>query len=498
MSKNADVYKNEFIKKFSQSEIFKEEQAAFSNILGNIQWQLFVSANKKEIFNDLKSAGLCLTHNHKKALTVNINKAKKTRKPVQFKNNGFYDLCVPLGRGDNIYGYMALIGLKRELLSPSLSLLCSFTNSVMEEVNKEIELSKLYDVIRPRAIALSTIHTIHRLIGSTLDINELFPRIARLALQVLRAERIAIYIKDKAESKLRCAATVNYAKSKDYFKITETHNPLAKKVYSSGRSILKKDMLAVPLIEEDVLGVIIVRNKIDKKEFTIFDQEILNTLAEQAVIAIRNASLYKEQQDITIGSIKSLASLLDLKLPGVYTHTNLFVELMLALGRETGLSDNEMRNLHFSALLPDLGKVFVPEQILKKPAPLDKKEFNIVKKHTKKAVEIMQHLSALKSTIPIILHHHERHDGTGYPDGLKADKIPIGARIMAVADAFEAMMMERPHRPRLKVAKAVAEIESKSGTQFDPKVVTAFMRLFNDDRLDNLVKAHKHELKKIF
>ena len=142
--------------------------------------------------------------------------------------------------------------------------------------------------------------------------------------------------------------------------------------------------------------------------------------------------------------------------------------------------------------------VFVSEQILRKTTPLNKKELRLIKKHTKKAVEIMQHLSGLKATIPIILHHHERFDGKGYPDRLKGDKIPAGARIMAVGDAFEAMIRRRPRRKPLTPIKAVSEIELQSGKQFDPKVVDVFMKLFNDVRLGSLVKGHKHELKKIF
>lgn len=499
-------YRNEFLRRFRQSEIFKEEQIAFNSIFGKVQWYLLPFSNKKSIAKQLKDMVVAkgkdeipLTARYKRLLDININKTKRTKKIVLFKSNNFYCICLSLGRGDNIYGFLILSGLVKKPNSELLTLLNGFTNSIIEEISKEIELSKLYEVIRPRAIALSTIHTIHRLIGSTLDINELLPRIARLALQVLRAEHIEIYMKDEKASKLRCTVAVDYTRSKDIYKISKKCSILAKNVISTARSVLKRNLLAVPLIEEeDVLGVMVVRDRIDKKGFTIFDQEILNTLAEQAMVAIRNAKLYKEQQDITTGSIKSLVSLLDLKLPGVYTHTNLFVELILALGKEMNLSREEMRDLHYSALLPDLGKVFVPEQILKKRAPLDKKELRLIKKHTKKAVEIMQHLSGLKSTIPIILHHHERYDGKGYPHRLKGDKIPIGARIMAVGDTFEAMVRKRPYRERLTLVKAVAEIKSQSGKQFDSKVVDAFILLYNDGRLDNLVKGHKHELKKVF
>ena len=470
MKDTGTEYKKEFLSRFEGSETFKQQQAAFNDVFGKTRWQVL-------------SAG----------------RRKKPRSLAVFENNGTYSVSLPLERGDNIYGFLLLSMLKSKPENKMVALLNSFTNTIIEEISKEIELSKLYDVIRPRAIALSTIHTIHRLIGSTLDINELLPRIARLALQVLRAEHIEIYMKDKDTSKLNCRTAVDYTKTKDLFKISKKCNEHAKKVVSTARSILKKDLLAVPLIEQEyILGAVVVRDRIDKKNFSIFDQEILNTLAEQAMVAIKNAQLYKEQQDITTGSIKSLASLLDLKLPGAYTHSNLFVELILALGRDMELSGSQMRDLHYAALLPDLGKVFVPEYILKKSTPLNSKELCLIKKHTKKAVEIMQHLIGLKSSIPIILHHHERHDGKGYPYRLKGDKIPVGARIMAVADAFEAMMRKRPHCQRYTLKKGVSEIKSQSGKQFDPSTVDAFMRIFNDGRLNKLFSEYKHELKKVF
>ncbi|MFH0731867.1 MAG: HD domain-containing phosphohydrolase [Candidatus Omnitrophota bacterium] len=477
------AYKDEFLKRLTQSAVFKEEQDAFNNVIGKANWLLFASDDKRLIQKRLQEA---------------VVTAKKTKKPVVFRTGESHSACLTIGRGDSIYGYLLISPVKSKIDDHILNLLASYTNTVIEEINKEIELSKLYEVIRPRAIALSTIHTVHRLIGSTLVIDELLPRIARLALQVLRAEKAAIYMKDIQTNKLKCVTEVNFAKTKDFFKIGKSHSLLAQRIATTFRSVLKNDTLAVPLIEEDVIGVIIVRYRIDKKSFTIFDQEILTTLAEQAVIAVRNAQLYKEQQDITTGSIKSLASVLDLKLPGVYTHTTLFVELMLALGKELKLNQDQMHNLHYSALLPDLGKVFLPERILKKPSPLDKKERSLIMMHTEKAVEIMQHLSGLKSTIPIILHHHERHDGKGYPYQLKGDQIPIGARIMAVGDAFEAMLRRRFHRKQLTLPKVVSEIESQSGRQFDPKVVDAFMKLYKDGRLDNLVKGHKNELEKVF
>ena len=128
-------------------------------------------------------------------------------------------------------------------------------------------------------------------------------------------------------------------------------------------------------------------------------------------------------------------------------------------------------------MLHDAGKVDIPLEILTKTTKLTPGEYRIIKRHPVKGAQILRHLQILKPVIPIIMYHHEKYNGTGYPSRLKKRQIPQGARIMAVADAFEAMVYGRPYRQRLDIASAIKEIKKKSGTQFDPKVVEAFLKV---------------------
>ncbi len=114
-----------------------------------------------------------------------------------------------------------------------------------------------------------------------------------------------------------------------------------------------------------------------------------------------------------------------------------------------------------------------------KPARLTGREYKLVKEHPLESIKIIKPLKALKGAYPIILHHHEKYDGTGYPDGLKGSGIPLGSRIMAVAAAFEAMIVRRPYRKRISILEALEEIRKHSGTQFDPKVVSVFLKIIN-------------------
>ncbi|MFC1624298.1 HD domain-containing phosphohydrolase [Candidatus Omnitrophota bacterium] len=402
-------------------------------------------------------------------------------------------LFMPIVQGDNIYGYIIMLHLRRKIDEEHLMFLKLFMDIALKEFQKEQELTKLYDTIRPRAIALSTIHTIHRLLSSTLDMDELIERIARLTLQVMRSRHCSIMLLDDSKKYLIPKARID-AKNNNSNKMQKRHRKIGigdktiGKVARTGKTILSHNLICVPLIEEDILGVICAKNKTNNTPFNKFDLEILLTLAEQAVIAIRNAQLYEEQDRMTYGSIKSLAAILDAKSPKTYTHSEEFVEIVLAIAEEMRLPREEIRNLRYAALLPDTGKFSIPDEILKKRGGLSRKEYNIIKRQHLESLKILEPLEFLKPTIPIIVHHHERYDGTGYPGGLKGKKIPIGARIMAVADAFEAMLSLRPYKAnKTSIKQVLREIKNNKGTQFDPDVVDAFMTV-----------SKKHKFKGLF
>jgi HD-GYP domain-containing protein (c-di-GMP phosphodiesterase class II) len=195
------------------------------------------------------------------------------------------------------------------------------------------------------------------------------------------------------------------------------------------------------------------------------------------VIAIKNAQLYKEQERLTIGVIKALSTILDTRSVGTYVPRASFLKIVILVGQELRMDMKELRNLEYAALLHDAGQIVVPDEVLTKPEKLTGQEYAMVKEHPERGVEIIRHIGALKSVIPIILYHHEKYDGTGYPKGLKRDQIPLGARVMAVISAFEAMIAKRPYRVERSVDEAIEEIRKNSGTQFDPKVVDVFLRV---------------------
>ncbi|MFA5095812.1 MAG: HD-GYP domain-containing protein [Candidatus Omnitrophota bacterium] len=324
---------------------------------------------------------------------------------------------------------------------------------------------------------ISTIHSIYRLVNSTYELMDLIPRLARLISQILLADYCQITLLDgtKKYSILKCVISgKNKFCTDQRLKIA---NRAEKRIIRTSSVIIQGKFMAAPLISDDLIGIIILRRKKSAHSFEGIDRETLMTLMEQAILGIRNLQLYEDQQKIVLGSIKSLVTLLDTRVPQEYTHSPYFSRLVTAIGHQMHLDEKQIQSLQYASLLHDTGKADIPPEILMKTSKLTAREFDIIKKHPVKGAQILRPLQVLRPVIPIIMHHHEKYNGTGYPSHLKKGQIPEGARIMAVADAFEAMVYGRPYRERKDINSAIKEIKKKSGSQFDPRVVDAFLKI---------------------
>jgi len=241
-------------------------------------------------------------------------------------------------------------------------------------------------------------------------------------------------------------------------------------------------ILAVPLLAQGrVIGVVQLLNPVDRERFTDSDLWRMRQFAAILGPTLQNARLYAAQrrQNLTMATV--LAEALEKRDPYTAGHVRRVVSYSVMLGEELGLGLAELQDLWLAASLHDIGKIGVPDDILRKPAPLDANETEIMKRHTVFGAEIVTALANVQVLLGV-RSHHERLDGQGYPDGLTDPEIPLGARIIAVADTFDAMTTSRPYRSELPMEQAAAEIFAASGTQLCPRVVAAFRRLFEAGR----------------
>ncbi len=215
--------------------------------------------------------------------------------------------------------------------------------------------------------------------------------------------------------------------------------------------------------------------------FTPKDMSTLEAFASQVGIALENSRLIKDIEDLFMSTIKTLSEAIDAKSSWTRGHSERVTKLALRIGREMEMNEEELKKLELTGLLHDLGKIGTYETILDKPSSLTEGETSKMRAHPSDAVKILAPIKQLNEIIPSIKAHHESYNGSGYPDGLKGKDIPPMARIISVADAVDAMGANRPYRKGLPMDEIIKELKKCSGTQLDPEVVDAFLRLDGDE-----------------
>jgi putative nucleotidyltransferase with HDIG domain len=204
----------------------------------------------------------------------------------------------------------------------------------------------------------------------------------------------------------------------------------------------------------------------------------MHALASQAAIFIENARLERDVRSMFMQIIVSMAGAVDAKDAYTHGHSMRVARIALLIGQQRQMPREEMEPLLLSAILHDVGKIAIPDEILKKPTRLNKEEFEIMKGHAMAGARMLAHIPALENVIPGILEHHEYWNGSGYPGGLAAEEISLLGRIIHIGDAFDAMTTDRIYRRKVKVVDAMEEIVKFSGIQFDPECVEQLERAY--------------------
>lgn len=217
----------------------------------------------------------------------------------------------------------------------------------------------------------------------------------------------------------------------------------------------------------------------EKREpFTPEKVGLARGIADQAASALRGAELFIELEGAYLETVIALAKTVDAKDSYTGDHGQRLAEMAMAISREIGVEGEELQDLHYGAILHDIGKIGVPDAVLQKPGRLTSREWIEMRKHPFIGSQILSAVSYLGGAARIVHHHHERFDGTGYPDGLASEEIPLGARVLAVVDAYSAIVDKRVYKEARTHEEAVAELVRCSGTQFDPEIVKVFLKLY--------------------
>lgn len=213
---------------------------------------------------------------------------------------------------------------------------------------------------------------------------------------------------------------------------------------------------------------------------------LLDCLAAELANLLARERQREEYREMLFNTVRSLVAAIEAKDPSARGHSERVYRLAILVGRRLGLPDEALPNLSWAALLHDIGKLAISSALLCDPDTLSPEDFETIKTHPERGCRLLEPILQLRGTLPAIRHHHERFDGSGYPEGLSGEAIPLEARILAIADTYEAILSSRAYREAAAPQEALAFIQGEAGTRFDPRIVAAFLELAREGRLDRL------------
>jgi len=366
-----------------------------------------------------------------------------------------------------------------------------------EKVKRAFSARKLHEenLLFSRLVSL---HEVTKQLALTLEVHELNAKFLDFSLKMVHADGGSLLLVDQA-GKLAITETAGahfepiYWLSKPFVAasrlVAQQHEPLLiKKSSEPPPGNLPpipgeiRSLISYPLkTASRVIGVLNLVRLATKDPFSSLDMEIINVLASQASIAIENVRLYHNIRDNYLKTIKAFALAVEAKDEYTHGHSENVMQYTIYLAKKLGLSDTELELVKYAGLLHDIGKIGISENILNKTAKLTPQEFDEIKKHPELGARIISDVPFLKSLVPMVLHHHEFYNGNGYPAKIAGEAIPFGARILSVADAYEAMTSNRPYRKSLSKEVALNILKEEREKQFDPQIVDAFLEIMQED-----------------
>lgn len=365
------------------------------------------------------------------------------------------------------------------------------------------------ELLRRAQSNLATAYRVSQLLMRATDNTALFQDVIDAIFENSAADRAALVLRDNdagGSPRLRIVAARSRRPEPGsaHFVISST---IVRDVIESGVSLLKWDAVAderyrtgdsvlqqrirsvvcVPVAsEKGTLGVLYADSLSRPGAFSESDLELLALIGNQAGVVIDRADLERELERSFYDTIRAVVATIDAKDGYTHHHSERVATFAVRIGRELGRPDKELQTIRLAALVHDVGKVGVPEHILNKPEQLSEQEFEQMRLHPIHGVDILSHIQSprLQEILPGVRHHHERWDGSGYPDGLAGEQIPFLGRLLAVADALDAVRSGRPYREKRSLEQTIELLTGASGTHFDPAIIDAVESLHERGELD--------------
>ncbi len=365
-------------------------------------------------------------------------------------------------------------------------------------VGVALENSRLHAAAQRKIDETMGLLELARITSSTPHVRRMLKRAAEMLADLCRVPACAIWLRDEGSESYRAAAWSVEDMETRGKAVEEKDVPGLRRLARGETALLdlqqmrvfgEYEYLSERGISRAVLYPLAVRDS--RLGFIIFYSDgqldleglpaLMETAAGQLAMALENASLYQDIEKNYFCTVKALAKAIEVKDPYTHGHSERVTRFAVALGETMKLEEQELRNLKYGATLHDIGKIGIEGRVLNKDGALDEEEYEHVKKHPVLGDSIIENVEFLQAPRRIILHHHERYDGKGYPAGLAGEEIPLEARILAVADAFEAMLSRRPYRMPRSLIEARKELQGNSGTQFDPRIVDIFLKMIDEN-----------------
>jgi putative nucleotidyltransferase with HDIG domain len=359
--------------------------------------------------------------------------------------------------------------------------------------------------------ALMPLFEVSKEIISEIDPRKLIKEILEIAGRETHADKACVYLVEETTGKL--SMKEEFGLSSDFCAhVKEKYSKkIAEFIFKEKKLLLVTPEVKLPpdfeelrqmegtsysiylplTVRGNIIGILYIGRVSSEHPFSPSEVELVSVLSGQAAAAIENARLYEKLQQSYLSMIVTLSGVVEAR--DLYTdkHMKDIAEYSVEIAQKLRLPDNDIEDIRKAALLHDLGKICVPDHILMKADKLSDDEMAVIKRHPAAGAKIIESVEPIKHAREIIKHHHESYDGTGYPDGLGRNKIPLGARIISVADAFGAMTTDRPYRKALSIEKAIKELKEFAGTQFDPEIVEIFISILHEKGVLGNEEKHK-------